>query len=96
MTILELVVYLCIAAICGAIARAVAGGTGGGFLISLLVGFLGAFIGTWLARMLRLPVVFAVVIDGHPFPVVWSIVGGMVLVAIAHVLMRPRWSRRAW
>jgi uncharacterized membrane protein YeaQ/YmgE (transglycosylase-associated protein family) len=96
MTILELVVYLCIAALCGAVARAVAGGTRGGFVISLFVGFLGAFIGTWLARMFHLPVVLAVAIDGHPFPVVWSILGGMLLVTIAHVLTRPSWSRRAW
>jgi uncharacterized membrane protein YeaQ/YmgE (transglycosylase-associated protein family) len=96
MTILELLVYLCIAAVCGAIARAVAGGTTGGFVISLLVGFLGAFIGTWLARMFHLPVVLAVAIDGHPFPVVWSILGGMLLVTIAHVFTRPSWARRAW
>jgi uncharacterized membrane protein YeaQ/YmgE (transglycosylase-associated protein family) len=96
MTVLEFIVYLVIAAICGAIARAVAGGTGGGFIISLFVGFLGAFIGTWLARMLHLPVIFAVVIGGHPFPVVWSILGGIVLVAIAHLVMRPSFSRRVW
>jgi uncharacterized membrane protein YeaQ/YmgE (transglycosylase-associated protein family) len=94
MTILELIVYLVIAAICGAIARAVAGGTGGGFIISLLVGFLGAFVGTWIARMFHLPVVFAVTVGGHPFPIVWSILGGIVLVAIAHVLMRPTYGGR--
>jgi uncharacterized membrane protein YeaQ/YmgE (transglycosylase-associated protein family) len=96
MTVLELIVYLIIAAICGAIARAVAGGTGGGFVISLLVGFLGAFVGTWLARMFHLPVILAVEVGGHPFPIVWSILGGIVLVAIAHVLMRPAWPRQVW
>ncbi|HEY8040508.1 MAG TPA: hypothetical protein VIF15_11970 [Polyangiaceae bacterium] len=93
MTLLELVVYLVIAGICGAIARAVVGGSGGGFLISILVGFLGAFLGTWMARTFHLPAFFGVVIDGHPFPIVWSIIGGIVLVGIAHVLMRPRFTR---
>ena len=90
MTVLELVVYLVIAGICGAIARAIGGGTRGGFIISILLGFLGAFLGTWVARMLHLPVLLTIVIGGHPFPIVWSIIGGFILVAIAHALTRPR------
>jgi len=97
MSLLEVVVYLVIAGICGGIARAIAGGTGGGFIVSVLLGFLGAFVGTWLARMLRLPQLLEVRIGGHPFPIVWSVLGGIVLVALAHVLTRPsygRWSAR--
>ncbi|MGH7293311.1 MAG: GlsB/YeaQ/YmgE family stress response membrane protein, partial [Polyangiaceae bacterium] len=94
MTLIEFIVYLVIAGICGAIARAVAGGTRGGFIVSVLLGFLGAFLGTWIARMTRLPELVMVDIGGHHFPVVWSIVGGMVLVAIAHALTRPRWIDR--
>ena len=93
MTILELIVYVVIAVICGAIARAIAGGSGGGFLVSLVVGFLGAFIGTWLARNLGLPPIFAVTIGGHSFPVVWAILGGIVLVVIAQLLVGPRYRR---
>jgi uncharacterized membrane protein YeaQ/YmgE (transglycosylase-associated protein family) len=92
MTTLEFVVYLAIAGICGAIARAIAGGTGGGFLISVLLGFLGAFVGAWVARMVHLPAFIVIAIGGHPFPVVWSIVGGLILVALAHALM----GRRYW
>lgn len=94
MTVLEFIIYLVIAGICGAIARGVAGGTGGGFVISVLLGFLGAFIGTWLARLLHLPALLVVAIGGHPFPILWSIIGGIVLVAIAHALMRPRYISR--
>ncbi len=94
MTLVEFIVFLVIAGICGAIARALAGGTGGGFVISVLVGFLGAFVGTWLARRLQLPALLVVTIDGHRFPIVWSIVGGIVLVAVAHVLNRPRYVGR--
>src|ERR1700692_2642320 len=95
MTLLELVVYLVIAGICGAIARAIAGGTGGGFIVSVLLGFLGAFLGTWIARMAHLPEVFVIDVGGHPFPIVWSIIGGVVLVAIANALMRPRYIDRS-
>jgi uncharacterized membrane protein YeaQ/YmgE (transglycosylase-associated protein family) len=92
MTLLEFVVYLVIAGICGAIARAIAGGTGGGFVVSVLLGFLGAFVGTWLARLVHLPPLIVVAIGGHPFPIVWSIVGGFVLVILAHGLTRPRFT----
>jgi uncharacterized membrane protein YeaQ/YmgE (transglycosylase-associated protein family) len=90
MTVLELIVYLVIAGVCGAIARAVAGGTGRGFILSVLLGFLGALVGTWIAHVFHLPLFFTVVIENHPFPIVWSILGGIVLVGIAHALTRPR------
>jgi uncharacterized membrane protein YeaQ/YmgE (transglycosylase-associated protein family) len=91
MTLLEFVVYLVIAGVCGSIARAFGGGTGGGFVLSILLGFLGAFIGTWIARMLHLPELFVVAIAGHPFPILWSILGGIILVVLAHALTRPRY-----
>jgi uncharacterized membrane protein YeaQ/YmgE (transglycosylase-associated protein family) len=91
MTLFEFVIYLVIAGLCGAVARGIAGGTGGGFLVSILLGFLGAFVGTWLARMLHLPVLVVISIAGHPFPIVWSIIGGFLLVALAHAIMRPHY-----
>jgi uncharacterized membrane protein YeaQ/YmgE (transglycosylase-associated protein family) len=94
MTVLEFVVYLIVAGICGAIARAVVGGSGRGFILSILLGFLGAFVGTWLARMLRLPPIAVIAVGGHPFPIVWSIVGGVLLAAVAHALTRPRFLPR--
>jgi uncharacterized membrane protein YeaQ/YmgE (transglycosylase-associated protein family) len=98
MSLLELVVYFVIAGVCGATARAIVGGSAGGFILSVLVGFLGAFFGTWLARAFRLPELLQVDVAGHAFPIVWSVLGGVVLVALAHLLMRPsyegRWSVR--
>jgi uncharacterized membrane protein YeaQ/YmgE (transglycosylase-associated protein family) len=94
MTLLEFVIYLVIAGICGAIARGFGGGTRGGFVVSILLGFLGAFLGTWIARLLHLPELLVVAIAGHPFPIVWSIIGGMLLVLLAHALTRPRYVLR--
>ena len=93
MTLLEFIVYLVVAGVCGAIARALGGGTGGGFIVSILLGFLGAFVGTWLARMLHLPELFSIAVAGHPFPIIWSVIGGMLLVLLAHALTRPRYAR---
>jgi uncharacterized membrane protein YeaQ/YmgE (transglycosylase-associated protein family) len=93
MTLLDFIVYLVIAGVCGAIARAFGGGTAGGFIISILLGFLGAFVGDWIARLLHLPQFFQVAVAGHSFPIVWSIIGGMILVMLANVLTRPRYVR---
>ena len=94
MTLIELIVYLVIAGVCGAIARAIAGGTGGGFILSVLLGFLGAFLGTWIARLAHLPELLMIDIGNHAFPILWSIIGGIILVVIAHALMRPRYVNR--
>jgi hypothetical protein len=74
----ELVAYLVIACLCGATAYAVAGGRGGGLIVLAL---LGPFLGTWIFAR-------------HLFPILWSILGGIMLVAIAHRLVRPRYIDR--
>jgi uncharacterized membrane protein YeaQ/YmgE (transglycosylase-associated protein family) len=94
-TITGLLILLIIAGLCGAIGRAIAGGRGGGFLVSMAVGFIGAFIGSFAARGLRLPEPFLVVVDGRPFPILWSIIGGALFVAVVHLIsLAP--TRRRW
>jgi uncharacterized membrane protein YeaQ/YmgE (transglycosylase-associated protein family) len=96
-TLTGLLLLLIIAGICGAIGRALGGGTRGGFLISVGVGFVGAFLGVWLARNLHLPELLSVSVDGKPFPILWSIIGGALLVALVNMLTaRPvgRWRYR--
>lgn len=94
MSILELLILLVIAAICGAIGQAIAGYSVGGLLISIVVGFVGALIGTWLARATGLPELLTVNIGGEPFPIVWSIIGSIILALI--VSMFSRRSRRRY
>jgi uncharacterized membrane protein YeaQ/YmgE (transglycosylase-associated protein family) len=85
-SLLGFLILLLIAAICGAIGRAIAGGSRGGCLVSVAVGFIGALIGSWIAHAMRLPELFPVVIEGHPFPVLWSIIGAAIFVAIIHLI----------
>jgi uncharacterized membrane protein YeaQ/YmgE (transglycosylase-associated protein family) len=85
-----LIVLLLIAAVCGALGKAVAGGSRGGLITSIALGFIGAVFGSWMGRELRLPEPLVIQVGGHPFPIVWSIVGAAVIVAILHVIMRPR------
>jgi uncharacterized membrane protein YeaQ/YmgE (transglycosylase-associated protein family) len=91
MTPLEFLLLLLVAGICGAIGQSIAGSTRGGILTSIALGFIGALIGMAMARALQLPEPFNVVIEGHPFPVIWSIVGAAVFVAVITLLTRsPR------
>ena len=90
MSILAIIIYILIAAICGAIGRAIAGDIGGGFIVSTVVGFIGALFGPWMAHKLKLSEPFIVQISGHPFPILWSIVGAAVFVALIHLVSGRR------
>lgn len=81
-----LLVLLVIAGVCGAIGRAIGGGTGGGFFVSIAVGFVGALLGTFVAHYLRLPELLMVSVDHHPFPILWSIIGASLFVALVHLI----------
>lgn len=87
---LGLLILLVVAAVCGGIGRAIAGGSSGGCVVSIAVGFVGALIGVWIASRMHLPEFFVVKIDGHPFPVVWSIIGAALFVALVHLISGRR------
>ena len=89
-SLLGFLVLLLVAAVCGAIGRAIAGGTRGGCLVSVAVGFIGALLGTWIAAKIHLPEIFAISIDRHPFPVVWSIIGAALFVGFVHLISGRR------
>ncbi len=89
-----LLVLLVVAGICGAVGRSFAGGSGS-FLVSIAIGFVGALLGTLVAQFFRLPGVLVVSIDGHPFPILWSIIGSAGLVGLIHLLSRGV-ARRPW
>ncbi|HKO62290.1 MAG TPA: hypothetical protein VJV03_14090, partial [Pyrinomonadaceae bacterium] len=75
MTILDVVILLIIAGICGALGQAITGFTRGGCLVSIALGFVGALLGMWLSRAMGLPELFAVQIGTTSFPIIWSIIG---------------------
>jgi uncharacterized membrane protein YeaQ/YmgE (transglycosylase-associated protein family) len=89
-TLPGLILYIIIAAICGAIGRAIAGGVRGGLLTSIVLGFIGALLGPWVAHKMKLPEPFTVQISGHNFPILWSIIGAALFVAILHLFSRRR------
>jgi uncharacterized membrane protein YeaQ/YmgE (transglycosylase-associated protein family) len=90
MTVTGLLLLLLVAAICGAIGQSLAGYSVGGCLTSIVVGFIGAFLGSWLAGMLGLPEPLAVNVGGETFPVLWSIIGSALFVAVLALITRRR------
>ena len=86
MSVLEFLILLVVAGICGSLAQALVGFTRGGCLISIALGFVGALLGTWLARLMGLPSILALNIGGQPFPVVWSVMGAALFAAVLALL----------
>ena len=81
MNLIELLILIFIAGICGSIAQSMVGFSRRGCLISILTGFIGALIGTWIARKLNLPDFFVINVGHRNFPVVWSIIGSVIFAA---------------
>ena len=58
--------------------------------LPIALGFIGALVGLWLARLLGLPELFTVSISGTRFPILWSIIGSALFVAIISFIARSR------
>jgi uncharacterized membrane protein YeaQ/YmgE (transglycosylase-associated protein family) len=91
MSLTQLLILLVIAAVCGTIGKAIAGDVRGGLVVSIVLGFIGALFGPWISLQLKLPEPFLISIGGHRFPVLWSIIGATIFVAIIHLVSRQKW-----
>ena len=94
MTAFDFLLLLLIAGICGSLGQALGGFSRGGCLVSIALGFIGALLGMWLAEKLGLPEIFVVNIGGKNFPIIWSIVGATLFVAVLGLIMRAGRGRR--
>lgn len=90
MTAFDVILLLIVAGVCGSLGQAISGYSHGGCFVSIALGFVGALLGMWLARVMGLPELFAVNIGGTKFPIVWSIIGSALFVAVISFLTRRR------
>lgn len=90
MTLLDLLLLLLVAGICGSLGQAIAGYSRGGCLVAIALGFVGALLGMWLARQMGLPELLPVHIGGTSFPIIWSIIGSALFVAVITLITRSR------
>lgn len=89
MGLIELLILLVIAGICGVIAEWIVGFSPGGFVVSIVVGLIGAYLGSWLAAQINLPALLPVGSLGLTsntgllnFDIVWSILGAILLLLL--------------
>lgn len=90
MNLIEFVLLLIVAGICGSVAQAMVGTSRGGCLVSIVLGFIGAVLGTWIARQAHLPEILNLEFGDQPFPVVWSIIGAALFVAVLAMISGRR------
>ena len=93
LTVPGLIVLIVIAAICGAVGKALAGGARGGLLVLIALGFIGALFGPWIARQFGLSEPFVLHLSGQTFPILWSIIGAAVFVALLHLVSGRSFTR---
>ncbi|HYL99992.1 MAG TPA: hypothetical protein VEZ90_13650 [Blastocatellia bacterium] len=90
MTLMSFIILLIIAGVCGSIGRSIAGYSHGGCLVSIALGFIGAYLGVWIAETFRLPVMITIEVGHQNFPILWSIIGSTIFVAIISFFTRRR------
>jgi uncharacterized membrane protein YeaQ/YmgE (transglycosylase-associated protein family) len=92
MTFLGFVVLLIVAAFCGSLGAAITGYSTKGCLTSIILGLIGALIGSWLSQQIGIRDIFYF----QRIPIIWSIIGAALFVAIVHLIIgdKRRKSRR--
>jgi uncharacterized membrane protein YeaQ/YmgE (transglycosylase-associated protein family) len=88
MGVISFLVMLLIASITGSIGAGLAGRRNTGCLPSIALGFIGAVIGTAIAQQLDLPRFWTLTFGGHPFPLVWAVVGSALFVAVLNLFSK--------
>ena len=88
--LIPILILLLVAGVCGAIGQAITGYSHGGCLVSIALGFIGALLGTWIAGWLGLPELIALPVGTWHFPIIWSIIGAALFVAVINLISRPR------
>lgn len=90
MTPTEFAILLVVAAICGGIGQKLGGHGRGGCLTSIALGFIGALLGPRLADLLDFPELWVVEVGDTDFPILWSIIGSALFVALLGFLSGGR------
>lgn len=88
MSALNILILLVIAGIVGSIGSGLVRARGYGCVMHIVIGFIGAFLGSWAAKKYSLPEPLTLDIGGTQLPLMWSIIGAVVVVAILSLISR--------
>ena len=82
MSIQDFIVLVIIAGLSGFIASQIMGAKRINIIMLVALGFIGALVGRFIASWLGLPAILTVNIGGQAFPLLWAVVGSIVVVGI--------------
>lgn len=86
MGLIQLGILLVVASVCGSIGASLAGRSYSGCFTNIILGFIGAMIGSWLSGRLEIDDLFYI----RNIPVLWSVVGSALFVAVVNLLAGPQ------
>jgi uncharacterized membrane protein YeaQ/YmgE (transglycosylase-associated protein family) len=96
-SVLGFLLLLVLSAIVGVVAMAIVGFHPGGLLAAIGLGFLGGLLGIWMTSAFHLPVLLTITVGGVQFPIVWALLGTILLVALVAAVTRAgTWRTRRW
>ena len=78
-----------VALVCGTIAQLTSRYSRGGWFVHLGLGYAGAVLGAYLSRSLNAPLVYNIRYGATDFPVIWSLIGSVALVAAIGFFVKP-------
>ncbi|MCP5052584.1 MAG: GlsB/YeaQ/YmgE family stress response membrane protein [bacterium] len=87
---IRILILLLIAFICGSIGSSLAGSSRKGCLVNIALGFIGAMLGSWLSRELDISPILVI----KEIPVVWSIIGSALFVALLNLISGDNTRKR--
>ena len=79
-------VLFLIAGILGAVSSAIERRNATSFVASVLVALVGAVVAPWVAGHLHIAELINLRVDDQPFPLVSSVMGGVIAVALVHLM----------
>jgi uncharacterized membrane protein YeaQ/YmgE (transglycosylase-associated protein family) len=89
MSLIDLLLIILVAIVCGIIAQLTSGYSRGGWIVNLGVGFLGALVGVIVARSFTVPVIYDFKYGAVDFPIIYSIIGSVFFLAAIGFFIKP-------
>jgi uncharacterized membrane protein YeaQ/YmgE (transglycosylase-associated protein family) len=86
MGVLDFLLLLVVAGVCGFLGGALMGARRMSLLTMVVAGFVGALLGKLIAGYFHLPLLWEINVGGHPFPVVWAVIGSVIVVGLASAI----------
>jgi uncharacterized membrane protein YeaQ/YmgE (transglycosylase-associated protein family) len=89
MEMLDLLLVMAVAVPCGTIARLTSAYSKKGWFLHVGMAFMGGFVGVWFSRSVEVPTVYMLKVGAHEFPVIWALIGSVLMVAAIGLMIKP-------